>query len=194
MAGSFALAVFDRLIEQVDQIEAVAKQMDTTNPESAPVLRRSALVLAVAALDTYFHEQAAVRLREAALRGTPHDARVANFLRNVSAADVSGPAGESYIRLRLGFMTLVAPNRIDATIAAWGGDVPTIWRDYCFGRGSREDRERRQIELLYDRRNQIAHEGDWDPIQLDFRPMTQSHLDDCVTALRSFAEGIDLVL
>jgi hypothetical protein len=194
MAASFALAVFNRLIEQVDQIELVAKQMDETDPPAARVLRRSALVLAVAAIDTYFHEQAATRLRHAALLGAPHDARVANFLRNVSAGEVSGAAGESYIRLRLSFMTLVAPSRVDAAITAWGGDPETVWREYCFARGSRTDRERRQLELLYDRRNQIAHEGDWDSVQLDFRTMTQSHLDDCVTALRGLATGIDAVL
>ncbi|MGG7451498.1 hypothetical protein ACQ3HE_11415 [Plantibacter auratus] len=194
MSASFALAVFERLIEQVDHVEAVAKEMDESNPPSASVLRRSALVLAVAAIDTYFHEQAAMRLRAAALQGAPHSARVSNFLKNVSAGDVSGAQGESHIRLRLSFMTLVAPSRIDAAITAWGGDPVVVWQNYCFAKGSRTDRERRQLELLYDRRNQIAHEGDWDSIQLDFRPMTQSHLDDCVVALRSLAAGIDAVL
>lgn len=191
---SAALATFHRLLTQVDEIEAVATDADITKPEAAPILRRSAYVLAVAALDTYFHEQAAAKLRAAAVLGSPHDARVANYLGSVSAVDVSGPSGEGYIRMRLSFKTLVAPRRIDEVAQAWGDDPDDLWRDYCFSVGSRPDRERRQLELLYDRRNQIAHEGDWDPIQLQFRRVKRSHLEDCVENIRSVAAGFDLLL
>ncbi|WP_144083368.1 hypothetical protein [Microbacterium sp. TS-1] len=176
------------------EIEGVAEEVGSSKPDVAPILRRSAYVLAVAALDTYFHERSAEKLRAAALRGSPDDARVASYLGSVTAAEVGGPVGESFIRMRLTFKTLVAPRRIDEAVLAWGDDPGDVWRDFCFAVGSRPDRERRQLELLYDRRNQIAHEGDWDPVQLQFRRVHSSHLEDCIERVTSVAEGFDRLL
>lgn len=194
MTASLALDTFRRLIQQVEEIEAVAVAIESTRPDAAPVLRRSAYVLAVAAIDTYFHEQAARLLWDAARAGSAHAARVANYLQSVSASDVSGPFGEGYIRMRLSYRTLVAPKGVDAVMTAWGADPDALWRSYCFASGTRPDRERRKLELFYDRRNQIAHEGDWDFVQLDFRPMAQAHLADCVSAATGLAEGFDLLI
>lgn len=91
-------------------------------------------------------------------------------------------------------MTLVDLKRIGVAIEAPGGDPFTVSRDYCFAKGSRPGREGRQLELLDDRRNQIAHEGDRDSVQLGSCPMKQSHLDNCVVVLRSLARGFDVVL
>lgn len=189
-----ALATFHRLIDQVDHIEQVASSVEEDNPIASPVLRRSAYVLAVAALDTFFHEHGAVRLAQSAKQGTPHDVRVANYLGSASPADVAGAYGPSHVRLHLGFKTLVAPSKIDGLVAAWGGDPSALWLNYCFAVGSRPDRERRRLELLYDRRNQIAHEGDWDVVQLQFRHMAKAHLADCVDFVTSIAEEFDQLM
>lgn len=191
MSTSLALDVFNKLIGQVHEAESVASGIEVSNPQTASIIRRSAYVLAVAALDTYFHEQAARRLFAAAQLGSPDDSRVASYLQSVAAADVAGPSGESYIRMRLSYKTLVAPRGIDAAITAWGGVPEDLWRDFSFALASRPDRERRQLELLYDRRNQIAHEGDWDIVQLDFRQMTTTHLKDCIGGVTRIAGGFD---
>ena len=194
MASTLALDVFERLMGQVSDVQAVARSATQEGDPTAEILRRSAYVLAVAAIDSYFHELSIDRMSTVAKRSRSDSTRVSNYLGHVSASDLEGPNGEAYIRYRIGFKTLVAPDKVDKAIAAWGGDPDGLWKTFALRLGSRPDRERRQLELIYDRRNQIAHEGDWDSIQLDFRPMAEIHLEDCVSNLRSLAKGFDAVV
>jgi hypothetical protein len=193
--SSLALDIFNRLISQVDAVEAAASRAEADGFDAtAPILRRSGFVLAVASIDTYFHEQAARLLTSAALRSSVEANKVAYYAQNVSAADVSGPTGESHIRLRLSYKTLVAPKNIDTAMTAAGVDMAIVWRDTAFALGTRPDRLRLQLELFYDRRNQIAHEGDWDLVQLDFRNMEKAHLIDCTQYASALARTMDALL
>lgn len=190
-----ALDVFNRLISQVDEIEAAATRAEADGfAATAPILRRSGFVLAVASIDTYFHEQAARLLTAAAARSPAEAIVVANYAQSVSASDVSGPAGENHIRFRLSYRTLVVPRSIDTAMTAAGIDMKTVWRDTAFALGTRPDRLRLQLELFYDRRNQIAHEGDWDSVQLDFRNMEKAHLTDCTEYASKLTHAMDPLL
>jgi hypothetical protein len=195
MPASLALNIFHRLLDQVAEIEAVAAQLEE-NPQDtvAPILRRSGYVLAVAALDSYFHERGIELLAARAKLGVVEAGDVANYVRNVSAANVSGPQGESYVRLQLSFKTLASPSSIDSLLAAIGKDATAIWLSVAFQLNNRPDRIRRLSELVYDRRNQIAHEADWDLAQLDFRPMGRANLSDCVDHIRALVEAFDSTL
>jgi hypothetical protein len=190
--ASLALDIFRTLQEQVAEIETVASRAESEGyGDVAPILRRSAFVLAVAGIDTYFHEQAA-RLLTGSAKASPADAaRVATYVGRISAADASGPHGESHIRLALSYKTLVAPKGIESVITAWGGDPAIAWRDAAFALGTRPDRLQLQLNVIYDRRNQIAHEGDWDVVQLAFRPMEKAHLSDCVRHLTEIVTNMD---
>lgn len=193
--ASFALDVFRRLLSQVDEVEASAVRAEGEGLSSvAPILRRAGYVLAVAALDTFFHEHAVVVLVASGHVELSDAARVASYLKNVSAATVNGPSAESHVRLQLSYKTLVGPKAITAMMDAAGLDSGTVWHDVSFAMGSRPDRVQMQLQILYDRRNQIAHEGDWDFVQLDFRVMEQVHLADCVRFLVSLAEAMDAAL
>lgn len=72
--------------------------------------------------------------------------------------------------------------------------METIWRDAAFALGTRPDRLKLQLNLFYDRRNQIAHEGDWDLIQFDFRNMEKVHLTDCTKYASSLTRAMDPLL
>lgn len=195
MPASFALNIFDRLLDQVAEIEAVASQLEANAQHTAPpILRRSGYVLAVAALDSYFHERAVDLLGSHANLGAAQASDVANYLRNVTAANVSGPQGESYIRLHLSFKTLASPSSIDSLLTVIGQDADAIWLSVAFTLNNRPDRIRRLSELVYDRRNQIAHEADWDLAQLDFRPMERANLSDCVDHVRGLVEAFDTTI
>jgi hypothetical protein len=195
MPSSIALDTFRLLIDQVTEVEKAAARADADGYlDTAPILRRSGLVLAVAGLDTFFHEQA-VRLLCNAASVSPADAnRVAGYIGRLDAAILAGPSKESYIRLGLSYKTLVSPRNVDGVLAASGLVPDDIWREAAFQLGSRPDRLRTQVELFYDRRNQIAHEGDWDFIQLSFRKVEQVHLSDCVNRLTELAEAMDSIL
>jgi hypothetical protein len=195
MSASLALNIFHRLLDQVAEIEAVATRMETdAQGTSAPILRRSGYVLAVAALDSYFHERGIELAAAHAQNGAVQAGEVANYVKNVSATDVSGQQGESYIRLRLSFKTLASPSAIDSLLAALGKDAEAVWLSVAFSLNNRPDRIRRLSDLIYDRRNQIAHEADWDVARLDFRPMERANLSDCVEHIRSLVEAFDTVL
>lgn len=189
---SIALELFERLIHQVDQVEDMAQEADRSGKTGqSQIMRRSAFVLAVASIDTYFHEQAAALLYRAARRSVAEAGVVANYCRSVSASDVSGSAGASFIRMRLSYRTLVSPRNISAALAAGGVDEIAIWQHTAFALSTRPDRLHLQLDLLYDRRNQIAHEGDWDAVQFGFRPMERAHLIDCTQFLKNLAHAMD---
>lgn len=194
MSQNLALDVFHRLMDQVMSIESIVDEVDRDNLVATSSLRRSAYVLAVAAIDAYFHELAVERLHTAAQSGRTSAVKVANYLSNVSADEVSDEAGSFHIRHRLSYKTLVSPENIDKVITAWGGDASKCWLDHSIKLGSRPDRERRQLSLVYDRRNMIAHEGDWDFVQFDLRDMPAAHLKDCIDVVTRIAQGFDPIL
>ncbi len=192
MVSSPALETFERLIFQVDQIEEIAQAMEVEGQrDRAQIIRRSGFVLGVASIDTYFHEHAIAHLTGAAQRSNAEAVSVANYCKSVSAAQVSGTAGASFIRLRLSYKTLVAPRSVNRALVAAGLDEAAMWQNTSFAMGTRPDRLQLQLDLLYDRRNQIAHEGDWDSVQLDFRPMERAHLHDCTTFLKALARAMN---
>lgn len=195
MPASLALNIFHRLLDQVAEIEKVASQLEAESQDDvASILRRSGYVLAVAALDSYFHERGIELLAAHARLGAVQAGDVAKYVRNVSGADVSGPQGENYIRLQLSFKTLASPSSIDSFLAAIGKDANAVWLSVAFALNNRQDRIRRLSELVYDRRNQIAHEADWDVTKLDFRPMGRANLSDCVDHIRALVEAFDSTL
>jgi hypothetical protein len=194
--NSPAQVVFDRLVQQVDEVKAAAgREQAAGHTTTGPVLLRSAIVLTVAAFDTYVHERGLALLRDYAARGNTEAQSVATFLGGgVTPSDVSGASAELFIRYRLSYRTLVAPNKVDEVFKASDVDHERTWLLASIAMGSRPDRVRALVQLPYDRRNQIAHEGDWDSVALDFRPIEQAHVDDCVSHLRSLVTEFDKVL
>jgi len=189
--ASLSLDIFNRLVGQTHELEAVASRDDVDGTLGiAPILRRSGFLLAVAALDSYFHERAIDLLSKCAERSPEDASRVGRYV-GVSRANVESNHGISHIRLRLTFKTLVAPNNIDKLLEALGYNPEAVWLSVAFELNSRPDRLRRLLELVYDRRNQIAHEADWDVGLIDFRPMERAHLRDCLQTVTDLVEKFD---
>lgn len=188
---SLALDVFDRLMDQVEGIRDVAARAgESGHLDVVPSLLRSAYVLTVAAFDTYMHEQGVRILAECASKERAEAIRVAEYLSR-KVEQVEGASGESHVRLALTYKTLVAPESIGKLLTAAGVDDTDLWLRAAFAIGTRPDRLRLQLQLIYDRRNQIAHEGDWDFVQLDFRAMELAHLTDCIDHVKGLVRAID---
>lgn len=182
-------------MDQVSEVSLASEREDLAgNSSVAAIIRRSAYVLSVAAVDSYFHERFTDLLRLHALRGAAEAGDVANYIQSVSASDVAGPIGEGLIRYRLSYRTLVAPVAIDKVLDLCGYDTQDVWLRVAITVGSRPDRLKRVTELVYDRRNMIAHESDWDSVQLDFRPMETSHLVECRNHVQTMVENFDTLL
>ncbi len=190
-----AFAVFERLLQQVNDVRAAAARDAAAGHGGAgPVLLRSCLVLTVAAFDTYMHEQGVRLLRDNAQRGLAEETAVVKYLRASSNAEVTGQNAEGYIRYRLSYKTLVAPEKVDDLLIAAGLDPAGVWLNASVALGSRPDRLRMQVQVQYDRRNQIAHEGDWDFLAFDFRPLEDAHVNDCLSCIGRLVGTLDDVL
>jgi hypothetical protein len=193
--SSPAYAVFERLEHQVQMIrQAAARDLAAGHLDAAPPILRSCIVLTVAALDTYMHEQGVRLLGLRAHVGPAEATSVAGYLGGVNAADITGPSAQGRIRLRLSYKTLVAPDKIDALFTAVGERPDDIWLEAALALGTRPDRLRLQTQLQYDRRNQIAHEGDWDSVNLDFHPLADAHVNDCISWVSKLVHQFDALL
>jgi hypothetical protein len=125
--------------------------------------------------------------------GHTEAAEVARYL-GVALDRVTGSMAQGYIRLQLSYKTLTTPENIDKLLNVCGLVANDIWLYAAMGLGTRPDRLRLQLQLQTDRRNQIAHEGDWDPVALDFRPLDESHVNDCLAHVNGLVKQFDLLL
>jgi hypothetical protein len=191
MTGSSAYAVFERLCEQIEKMREVAAAQEAEgNLDVASLMRRACIVLTVAALDSYMHERGVELLVARAKEGAQASTQAAAYL-GLTASQVTSTEAEGYVRYRLSYKTLAAPSKVDDLLTATGRTPADIWLDVAIKAGSRPERIRRQTELQYDRRNQIAHEADWDPVGLEFRLVNDTHVGDCVDHVRSLVEQMD---
>jgi hypothetical protein len=189
---SQALAVFERLCEQVDELRAAAALLHEDGlPAVAASMWRACIVLTIAALDTYMHERGVELLCAYAQSGHANAATVSNYLQSMSAAEATGPNAPGLVRLRLSYKTLVAPPSVDALLKAAGYDDTAVWLSTAISAGSRPDRLRALTQVQYDRRNQIAHEGDWDHAAFDVRRVSDDHVADCVDHVRMLVTNMD---
>lgn len=192
---SAAYTVFERLTEQVDELRSAATvEKAAGRPSTAASMRRACIVLTIASLDTYVHERAGPLLKTRAAVGPTEAAGVANYLQDVSAAEVTGETSEAVIRWRLSYKTLAAPYALDKLLTVLGLEADTVWRDTALAAGSRPERLKSLTQVQYDRRNQIAHEGDWDHVAFDFRRVSDDHVADCLEHVRMLVTHLDAVL
>lgn len=193
--ASAAFQVFSRLQGHVQELRATAaRELDAGHDESAKACLRSGIVLAVASLDTYFHEQGVRLLHECASQGASQAQAVVDYARSLSVSDVQGNQALGLLRLRLSYKTLVSPEKIDELLSVCGLDADDIWLRATAAVSSRPDRARRLVQLQIDRRNQIAHEGDWDPSILDFRDVSDAHLNDCMVCIAPLVQEFDSLI
>jgi hypothetical protein len=185
------LQLFNDLKSRVSALEALGKKQQLAGSTSeAESIFRACIVLTVSAFDAFMHEKASELFLTKSASSPQVALSVAAYL-NTSANRVIAPDAASVVRYHLSFKTLVATYAIDKVISTAGNDSAATWRDIGILRGHRESRLRNSLDLFVDRRNQIAHEGDWDPASLELRHISETHVYDCQEAISAVAEGID---
>jgi hypothetical protein len=182
--------LFDELTKRVHDLISFGEQQEAAGfVDAAQSIYRACVVLAVSALDAYMHERAAEVFTTAVQ--TPEAAHsIATYLSS-NINQLHPPGVASIVRYRLSFKTLVAPNAIDQVIQASGSDPKQVWQAIGMALGSRESRLRNMLDLQVDRRNQIAHEADWDPARLAFRRISAVDVRDCIDCIEKAVNGID---
>lgn len=192
MIGSPAYRVFDRLLQQADALSQAAHENDSkTNSIESSIYRRCGYLLTAAALDTYFHERGIKLLANYANSSEASAQAVAKYLRRKSVSDVWGEGAEAKVRLSLSYKTLVSSTAISELSENAGMDVPSFWLFVAEKNMTQPKRLQMQLDLAYERRNQIAHEGDWDAAKLEFRTVTANHLQECRDIVFSVASSFE---
>ncbi|MFC8031758.1 HEPN domain-containing protein [Streptomyces griseoincarnatus] len=190
MANQNADSLFSLLNSRVEDLEGVAiLQSEAGSAESAESIFRACVLLAVSSLDAFVHEKSVEIYLDRITTSPPALPSIANYLR-VSTSDLQSATAASLIRYKLSFKTLVSPDKIDEAIEASGSQASTVWKDIGIATGARESRLRNALDLQVDRRNQIAHEGDWDPVDVALRHISVSHSQDCRRCIKAVVEGL----
>ncbi|WP_414943776.1 HEPN domain-containing protein [Amycolatopsis sp. cmx-11-32] len=189
MALPGPVGLFGDLMKRVENLRAIGEVAGINDDDSESIFR-ACIVLSVAALDTYMHEKASEIFLTSATASTSIMQSVSSFL-NLTSARIAAPDAPSAVRYHLSFKTLATPNAIDRCMTAAGSAADEIWKKIAMDAGTRENRIRTSLELFVDRRNQIAHEGDWDPSLLDYRHISVTHALDCRRIVETVVQGVD---
>jgi hypothetical protein len=191
MANQEADSLFTMLNSRVEALEVVAlAQAEVGNKESAESIFRACVLLMVSSLDAYVHAKSVEIYLERISVGSTAIPSIADYL-GVSPSDLQSATAASLIRYKLSFKTLVSPGKIDEAIDASGSESDAVWKDIGIATGARESRLRNALNLQVDRRNQIAHEGDWDPVDVALRHISISHSQDCKKCIKAVVEGLE---
>ncbi len=133
-------------------------------------LLRAELVLAVSALDCFVHDLVRIGMGRAFdATATVPKSFIAfgvsmGFAREILAATSTADRdalADQEIRRLLGFKTFQAPDKISQALSLLG--ITEIWNKVGTAIGVDSVTARKQLEVIVDRRNRIAHEGDIDP-------------------------------
>ncbi|MGW1179754.1 HEPN domain-containing protein [Streptomyces drozdowiczii] len=190
MANQDADSLFALLNSRVEDLESVAiLQSEAGSAESAESVFRACVLLAVASLDAFVHEKAVEIYLDRVATSSSNLSPIAAYL-GVSTSDLRSATAASLMRYKLSFKTLVSPDKIDQAIDASGSQSSTVWKGIGIATGARESRLRNALDLQVDRRNQIAHEGDWDPVDVALRHISVSHSQDCRRCIKAVVEGL----
>jgi hypothetical protein len=191
MAAANSNSLFSLLNSRVEKVEEVALwQGGSDRSESAESVFRACVMLAVSALDAFVHEKSVEIFLDRVADNAPSVESIATYLRIPAQSLQATPMVASQLRYRLSFKTLVSPDKIDEAINASGVAADDVWKQIGIETGARESRLRNALELQVDRRNQIAHEGDWDPVDVALRHISVSHARDCRKYISTAVQGL----
>jgi hypothetical protein len=161
-------------------------------------LLRSALVQGVSAFDHFVHEE--VRARMVATQLGQHQ-RAKGYVRfrvslaSVGTALAAGGASwlEEEIREQHGYLSFQQPDKV-ADAFRLVSDV-SIWAEFAKQLGMSPDDIKRQLKLVVDRRNKIAHEADTDRTPPRSRyPISEAMVRDSLDFLEKIVDATVFVL
>ena len=204
---------FKANIQRVRNLGALnrALKATTTNALDLSDILRAELVLAVSALDYYVHETVRLCMQET-YKG--NRAMTPSFLRfNISMEralqgflgkgfeDDENPKQnnenvdwlDSEIRLRHGWQSFQRADKIAEAIRLISNEQ--LWPRVAELLEKDSQDIKRTLDLIVDRRNQIAHESDMDPTSIDSRwPIDESMVDESIDFIEQITEAISKVV
>ena len=198
-----AIDLFRISIARVRDLIAVHNSLkaQTSNVLDISDMLRSALVLAVSALDYYIHEVVRIGMLEIHRGERPEPPAFSGFQISLGNARAGINAGqnidswlEDEIRQRHSYKSFQQPNAIADAVRLICDKK--LWEEVSINMGSPAKDIKQQLSLIVDRRNKIAHEADIDPtLSLGNRwPIDELLVNEAVNFLEQVVESIHNIL
>lgn len=195
-------------ISRARNLGAVYKAINaqTTGALDLSDILRAELVMGVSALDQYIHELTRLGMLDSYYGRRVKTSAFSRFqvplesaLQGISLAVQNNivPLGadwlEEQIRIRHGYQSFQQPDKIAEAIRLIS-DV-SLWQEVAIILGMSQQDCKRQLQLIVERRNRIAHESDIDisaPNAL--WPIDENMVDDVILFIERVAEAIYTIL
>ncbi|MFI6059627.1 hypothetical protein [Streptomyces sp. NPDC051286] len=161
-------------------------------------LLRSSLVQGVSAFDHFVHEEVRAKMIATQLgqhrRAKGYDKFRVSLAAVNSAIAVGGAAWlEQEIREQHGYLSFQNPDKV-ADAFRLVSDV-SLWGEVAKQLSAKPEDVKRQLKLIVDRRNKIAHEADTDPTPPRSRyPISEVMVRDSLDFLESIVDAVVIVL
>lgn len=190
----FALQQFSRNIARARDLVglSITLSAQTTAILDTTDLLRSALVLAVSALDHFVHELARVGMIEIAKGDRAPTGAYSRFqvkLGSVGAIDADCAWLDSEIREKHGWLAFQQPDKIADALRLITDKE--LWNEVGALLKRQPSHVKAQLALIVDRRNKIAHEADLDPTVPGTRwPISPNLVEEALDFLQQIAEAL----
>ncbi len=198
-----AIDLFRISIARVRDLIAVHNSLkaQTSNVLDISDMLRSALVLAVSALDYYIHEVVRIGMLEIHRGERPEPPAFSGFQISLGNARAGINAGqnidswlEDEIRQRHSYKSFQQPNAIADAVRLICDKK--LWEEVSINMGSPAKDIKQQLSRIVDRRNKIAHEADIDPSYPigDRWPIDELLVNEAVDFIEQVVESIHKIL
>ncbi|WP_405660056.1 hypothetical protein [Streptomyces sp. NBC_00079] len=177
---------------------AAALRAQVTAAINTDDLLRSSLVQGVSAFDHFVHEEVRARMIATQLgqhqRAKGYD-KFRVSLGAVNSAIAAGGAAwlEQEIREQHGYLSFQQPDKV-ADAFRLVSDI-SLWVEVANHLNAKPEDIKRQLKLVVDRRNKIAHEADTDPTPPRSRyPIGEVMVRDSLNFMESIVDAVAVVL
>lgn len=166
------LNILQQFRENIERVRALGGLYDVLSQQATSALDltdllRSQIVMAVSALDHYVHEITRVGMLEVYSGKRPQTPAFLRFQVTMEATlqgIVAGQGNDGWldeeIRKKHGYLAFQHPDRIADAIRLFSSC--TLWISVASELNSEVENVKTELQLIVDRRNQIAHEADLD--------------------------------
>lgn len=166
------LDILEQFRENIKRVQNLGGLYDVLSQQTIPALDltdllRSQIVMAVSALDHYIHEITRVGMLEVYGGKRPQTPAFLRFqvtmestLRGITAGQGNEGWLDEEIRKKHGYQAFQHPDRIADAIRLFSSC--TLWISVASALNLEVEDVKTELQLIVDRRNQIAHEADLD--------------------------------
>ncbi len=191
---------FDKCLDTCQEMNTVFLYLQSNHVESLNIdsILRAEFVLLVSALDFYIHQIVCHGIVQNFFSGVIECEEALIPISIIQQLDraTNQPDKEQILfaslKKRLSKDSFQSSRSIEYALGLIG--IQRIWRQLSSRMGDTAENIKNTLDLIVQRRNQIAHEADIETHTGTYRPISQSTVNDCRNFLSSLVTNIDQLL